>query len=145
MASTTPTSTPSGESTPISRPSRRRTLPKPVLAPGADQRDRDDREQRGRLGAHLRLVEKDRQRRDEEDAAADAEHAADGAAGEPEDRCEHVVHQPTSSSIATTISSSANSSEIARSEIRCWSAVPATTPPIAGIAISAPSGTSTLP
>ena len=116
---TTPASTPSGERAPTSRPSRDPDVAVAVLAPGADQRHGDDRQQRGRLGADLGLVEEDRQRGHEQDPAADAEQAAERAAGEPEQRCGHVLHQPTSSSTATTTSSSANRSEIARSGSRC--------------------------
>src|SRR5436190_741284 len=62
------------------------------LAPRARERDRHDREQGRRLGVELALAEEDRERRDEQDPAADAEQAAHGAAGETEHRCEHVVH-----------------------------------------------------
>src|SRR5436190_1516778 len=48
-------------------------------------------------------------------------------------------------SIATATSRKANSSDTASCEIRCWSAVPARTPPIAGIPISTPLRTSTFP
>ena len=55
-----------------------------LLAPDADEDGRDDREQRGRLRVELRQPEAERQRRDEEDAAADAEQAGEDAGEEPD-------------------------------------------------------------
>ena len=72
-----------------------------VLAPGADHRDGDDRQQRRRLGTDLGLVEEDDERRHEQDPAPDAEQPADRPAGEPEQRGAHVLHQPITSCAAT--------------------------------------------
>src|ERR671934_2083881 len=62
------------------------------LAPGAREGDRHDREQRRRLGMELAFTEEDRERRDKQDPAPDAEEAGHSAAGETEHRCEQVVH-----------------------------------------------------
>ena len=54
------------------------------------------------------------------------------------------VHQISSTS-ADAARKSAKPAAIARVGTRCWSAVPATTPPTAGTPISTPLATSTLP
>ena len=58
-----------------SRPSRRSTLPCARWRHGADERHRDDRQQRRRLGVELAQAEAERQRGHEQRAAADAEQA----------------------------------------------------------------------
>src|SRR5680860_76529 len=117
-----------------------------VLSGGADQGDDDDHQQRGRLALDLAEAEEDRQRRDEEDAPADADQAAgEAAGGGDQDRDQDVGAHPTISSIATPTSSTAKSSETARCGIRCWTAVPITTPSTAGIESSRPVPTWTLP
>src|SRR2546423_194873 len=116
-----------------------------VLAPGSQRRDEDDRQQRGRLGADLALVEEDRQGGHEDDSAADPDETPEGAAGEPQYGCGDVLHQERIMSVAVAIRRAAKSSATPRSGRRCCSAVPATTPPRAGIATSAPLATSTFP
>ena len=106
FAATTPTSTPRGESAPIKQPVAQADVAEPLLAPGADDR------RRGRSPGARSPRRGSAARRGRSPAPgtnrmppADAEQAADRAAGEPERCCEHVLHQPTSSSIATTTSS----------------------------------------
>ena len=57
---------------------------------------------------------------------------------------DQLVHERISS-IAIATSSAAKSRETARWEMRCWTAVPITTPTTAGIASSSPVTTWTLP
>ena len=104
-----------------------------VLAPGADQAHRDDRQQRGRLGAQLGLVEEDHQRRDEEDPAADPEHAADGAAGEAEDarRARSSISRPGARSRRRQQQREQQRDQRARGPA-AGAPVPAITPPTAG-------------
>ena len=117
-----------------------------VLAKGADQGDDHDHQERGRLPLHLGEADEDGQRRDEEDATADADDATGEATGHADQGCQHLVsvHLSTSS-IAIAISSAAKRIETMRWEMRCWTAVPITTPRTAGIASSRPVTTWTLP
>src|SRR5438067_541785 len=62
----------------------------PLLAPGAREHGRDDREQRARLSVELRQAEREGQRRHEEDAAADAEQARQHAGDEPDQDEKHL-------------------------------------------------------
>ena len=78
-----------------------------ALAPDGDDRHRDDRQQRGRLGLDLGLVLEDRERGHEEDAAADAEQAADQAAEEAQHRRAAIIAHGITSSTAITSSSTA--------------------------------------
>ena len=96
---------------PITSPCRSRTLPYRDLAPCPDDRHRDDRQQRGRLGVQLALVQEDHERRDEQDATADAHQAADGSAEQADQYRRELVHHFTSRSTATPTSSAANSSD----------------------------------
>ena len=63
-----------------------------ALTGGADERDDADDQQRGRLALDLAEAEEDGQRRHEQHAAADADQAARQAAGDREQRGEHLVH-----------------------------------------------------
>ena len=76
LASATPPNAPPAASTPMTMPSRTRTLPYPLLAPRPDEGHRDDRQQRSRLGADLRGVVDEIESRNEHHAAAHAEQAA---------------------------------------------------------------------
>ena len=144
FASTAPSTAPPADSAPIASPSRHCTLPYPCLAPGADDRHGDDREQGRRLRVQVGLAQHQRERRYEQDPAAHAEQAAGGARREPEQDCADLLHY-TSSSMATATSRPENISEIVRSEMRCCSDVPASTPATAGRPTSRPLATSTLP
>ena len=64
-----------------------------ALADRARDRDDHDRQEGGRLGLDLRLVEDDHEGGHEQDAAADAHHAADEAAGEAEEDHQDDVHE----------------------------------------------------
>src|SRR3954451_20382300 len=102
------------------------------LPPRADHRRGQDRQQAGGLGVELRQPEHERERRDEQDPAADAEEAREDS----RERAEHAgreqrPHQ-TSSRTPTAASNAANASESVRVARRCWSVVPATTPATAG-------------
>src|SRR5688572_14615192 len=122
----------------------------PALAPGSDDRDGHDREQRRGDRVELGLVEEEDERRDEEDAAADPDQPADHSAREAERRRRddlrgRRVHQPITSFTAIASSRVANIREIARSGRRCWTAAPITTPPSAGTPTTAALAGSTLP
>src|SRR5215207_4277543 len=108
-----------------------------VLTPAADDRDQHNRDHRRGLGLVLGLVQEDRERGYEQDAAADAHEAADRAGQEPEEERGELA-QPINSLIATATSSAANISDTARPDRRCWRAAPATTPAIAGTPIRMP-------
>ena len=126
-----------------STPSRTLEVAVPVLAPRADDRDGHDRQQRRRLGLEVRQPEEDRQRRDEERAAADAEEPRDHAGHDADER--RLDHVPTSSLTASATSSAAKPSEIHLTGTRCCSQVPNRTPPTAGTPTSRPSSTWTFP
>src|SRR4051794_24495347 len=113
-----------------------------VLAPGADERHRHDREQRGRLGVDLAEAEEDRQRGHEQHAAADAQQPGEDARERADD--DRRDHRSARSAAATT-RTAANSSRTVRTGTRCCSHVPATTPPTAGTPTSRPSPTWRLP
>ena len=70
---------------------RQRTFPYRCWRQTPTSDGRDDREQRRRLGVQLRQAEP-RQRRDEEDAAADAEEAGEHAGDDAEEHREDVRH-----------------------------------------------------
>ena len=61
-------------------------VPVAVLAPRADGHNRDHRRERRGLSRELRQVEDENERRDEENAAADAEHPRQHSGGESERR-----------------------------------------------------------
>ena len=145
LATATPISTPSGERTPITSGVAQVDVAVGALAVGPDQGDDDDHQQRGGLALDLREAEEDRQRGHEEDAAADADQAAGEPAGERDQDREELVHQKKINSIAIATRRAAKSSEIARWGMRCWIAVPATTPITAGIESQRPVRTWTLP
>src|SRR5438067_3561701 len=104
----------------------------PLLAPGAGEHGRDDREQRARLRVELRQAECEGQRRHEEDAAADAEQARHHPGDEPDRDREHDRPHQTSNFTPSPTSKRAKSSDRVRLARRCWSAVPATAPNAAG-------------
>src|ERR687886_612268 len=113
-----------------------------ALAPGAHERHRHDREQRGRLRVDLAEAEEDGQRGHEEDAAADAEEPGQDARERADD--DRGDHRSARSAAATT-RTTANSSRTVRTGTRCCSHVPATTPPTAGTPTRSPSATWRLP
>src|SRR5581483_7639518 len=106
-----------------------------ALPPGADDRGREDGEQRRRLRVQLREAEHEHERRHEQDPAAHSEepgeHAGEAADGDDED------DRHTSSRTPTAASTNANRYVRRSRGIRCWSAVPATTPTTAGMPTSA--------
>ena len=77
---------PTIDATPIRAAARRSTLPYRLLAPRPDDRRREDREQRRGLRVQLRQPEHERERRHEEDAAADAEEAGEHSAERADQR-----------------------------------------------------------
>ena len=83
----------------------------------------------GEGGIDLREADEQDQAGDEQDPAADSEHAGYHARQDSDD---HGLDHGISRSTALATRSAANSSEIARSGTRCWSHVPMTTPPTAG-------------
>src|SRR5206468_2669670 len=112
-------------------------VPVAPLPPGSDEGDDHDRQERRALGAQLAFVEEQDQAGHEQDAAADADHAADDAGGEADrDGAREVpgTHQKIKR-IAETTSRTAKAPETTLVGTRCWSAVPATTPPTAGTPI----------
>ena len=77
--------------------------------------------------------------------AAHAEQPARHPGSEAEhEQADHEVHQKMSTAAEAT-SRTTKAPATARSEIRCWRAVPASTPAIAGAAMSRPFPRSTLP
>src|SRR5262245_52184607 len=80
------------------------------LAPGAEERDGDDGEERRRLGVELAQAEHERERGHEEDAAADAEEAGQGARPDAatDDREPLEDREGTIRSMATATSRAAN-------------------------------------
>src|SRR3954454_21855345 len=94
-----------------------------LMPPDADEDGRDDREQRGRLGVPLCQAEVG-QRREEEDAAADAEHPGEHSGDDAEHDRERDRHR-TSMSTAMATSSSAKAYESVRTGTRCCSVEPA--------------------
>ena len=114
-----------------------------ALAPAADERDRHDREQRRRLRLDLPVPEQDRQRRHEQDPAADPEQAGRDAGCHADQRRED--HDVSTSWIAAATSRTEKANAIASAGTRCCSHVPASTPPTAGMPTSSASPTSTLP
>jgi hypothetical protein len=118
-----------------------------ALAPRAHHRHENDRHERGGLGAELREVGEDHQRGHEEDPAPypheAAGHPGRKAKGEQAGPVERI-HQKTRTA-ADASSNTMKARATARSEMRCWSAVPATTPATAGIPIRIPFRRSTLP
>src|SRR5215208_548366 len=107
-----------------------------VLPPGAGRDRRQDREQRRGLGLELGQSERD-ERRDEQDPAADAEHAGQDACGEAQSDGDEDRRHETSSEIPIATRSSANAYESVRPLTRCCSDVPATAPAAAGSPTSA--------
>src|SRR4051812_25145946 len=113
-----------------------------LLTPRADDRHGHDRQQRRRLGVALVEAQEDCQRGDEEDPAAHPEEAGEQARERADDdRADHF----SARSIAATTRTAANSRRTVRTGMRCWSHVPATTPPTAGRPTSRPSPTGGLP
>src|SRR5262249_44246478 len=113
------------------------------LAPRADQRRRDDREQRRPGRIVLREPERD-ERRHEQDPAADAEHPRQHPGDQTEDDCEHVRHLRKSQT-ARARRSATKSISIVRVPRRCCRAVANPTEAAAGTPTSAAYATSTLP
>src|SRR5204863_8728208 len=106
-------------------------VPVTVLAPGSDRGDRDDGRERGGLRLEMREADHERQRRHEQDAAADAEHPREGTCGKPEQDSEEERHPASSRTPMPrrrTLSSPTRSRE---DTLRC-SHVPATVPATAG-------------
>src|SRR5215207_1123114 len=114
------------------------------LSPDGDERHRNDRQQRRRLRLDLRLIEEDRERGHEEDPASHPEQATGQPARKAQDQGRDLAHG-TISSTAITISRAAKRREITRSGTRCWTAVPTTTPAIAGTPTKAAFAGSTFP
>src|SRR5947209_7267466 len=96
-----------------------------MLARRSDQCYRDDGEQRRGFCLYLAERQHERQRRHEQDPAADAEQSADGAGRDPHDRRDNHVN---TRSIATPIISRANRSEMVSVATRCWIQVPRSAP-----------------
>ena len=108
-----------------------------LLAPGGDDRDRHDRQERSRFGLDLAA------RRGISSARAQAippptpsrppsrPPTPQRKRPAPRPSAEHRAHGMISSSLRPT-RTIANSSEIARSGMRCWRVVPSTAPPMAG-------------
>src|SRR5581483_12153615 len=105
-------------------------VPVPLLAPHADGDRGDDREQRRRLRVELRQAEP-RQRRHEEDAAADPEEPREHARDDAEHDGERIGHF-TRRSTAIPTRSAANARDSTRVFTRCCSAAPPTAPAAAG-------------
>src|SRR5581483_4898137 len=118
-------------------------VPVALVPPDADDDGRQDREERGRLGVQLREAEP-RERRDEQDPAADPEEPGEQAGDEPEEHCEDVRHRNTMSMPMPT-SKAAKRSDNVRTGTRCCSAVPAAAPTAAGTPRSAAYAGSTCP
>ena len=94
-------------------------VPVAPLAPGADGDDGQHREQRRRLRVQLVEAEHERERRDEQDAAADPEQAGQHAGQHADGRSErHLLHQ-TSIRTATAASTHANATVSVRDASRC--------------------------
>ena len=98
-----------------------------ALPPRSDDGHQHDRDQRGGHGLELRLVREDHERRHEQDPAAHAQEAACHPRGESQREQADEVHQKTSTAADAT-SRTTKAPATARSEIRCWRAVPARTP-----------------
>src|SRR5438128_503574 len=106
-----------------------------MLPPRADERRRQDREQRRRLRVQLSQPEPECKRRHEDDAAAHAEQPGEHAAGEPDRDDEQNRH--TSNLTPTAASTNAKPYASLSTGTRCWIAAPATTPTTAGSPTSA--------
>src|SRR4029079_6257746 len=103
-----------------------------ALPPDACRSGRQDREQRARLGVELRQAEHERQRRHEQDPAADAEQPGEYACDQSQHRRQRERPHQTSSQIAMPARSAANPSESVRAWMRCCRPVPSTAPTAAG-------------